>query len=332
MIEVTSGVSRVRDLPTSDEAMYEAVGVQFVAALRDGHGLAWPHGEWGPLYSTWYGLLSVFCPDRVRLYDFAWTLLVSATTFGLYALARSVRMAPWGALIVGAAPLATSFFYFLPYANHLCLLVMLGSCWAAQRTTDGHSRATILVLACGLGAFIRPEVAVVGLVLFGVYVIDTVRRLRRMAGDARGIAARASVAVVVPLALGSIFGSPIGGPRGFTAFAQHYAFTTARRQHLGVDPWVDFEPIVRRDFGDAATIWEALAANPRAFASHVLYNVSELPSNVLDLCALRSSTTKTGSIPLQVVSAIVLVAAVLLLLWGLTRRRTWRAPRRGPVV
>jgi hypothetical protein len=196
-----------------------------------------------------------------------------------------------------------------------------------------HAAASALTLGLACASFARPEVAVVALPAVTAYVFCTAREVRasmQAPRAARAAGVRAAAVLAVPALLTAAFGSPFAGTRSFEAFAQHYAFTTARREHLLLDPWVNFMPVVRRDFASASTVREALAANPTAFLRHALHNLRELPSNVLDLCALRGHVTRPGSVIEQAVSAVILVGAFGLLVAVLARRDTWRTPRAAP--
>jgi hypothetical protein len=82
-------------------------------------------------------------------------------------------------------------------------------------------------------------------------------------------------------------GNPLGGGRSFIAFGQHYAINVVTAEQLTIDPCTQYESIVARDFGEAATVRQAWQANPCAFLWHLAYNVSRTPEAVADLVEPR---------------------------------------------
>jgi hypothetical protein len=287
-----------------------------------------PPAEWGPAYSATYALVNLASPDRARLFDVHWALLVGATVLGVYVVARGIGQTQPVALAMAAALLATCFFDIEPFPGHFALVLLLVGCVAALRCPTRHGAASVLLATLGCVSFVRPEATPVFLG-FGVAFAalswleirdGTMRRATRepdpVQGEAgggssvRAVAVRAALALAPALALAGIFGNPLGGGRGFGAFAQHYAFTETRRNGLPGDPWLNYEALARRDFGDASTVAGAFRANPGAAIGHVLYDLRELPGNVLDLCALRSRVTEQGSVALQAVSAVVIAVAL----------------------
>lgn len=323
--KLTSGIARVRDLPGADEAIYGVAGLRVLAAL-EGHGPpAFLGSGWAPLYSVWYAAVGAACPDRARVFDLQWALLVAATTLGFYAVSRALQRSVTTAVVVAAAPLATSFFHVTPYVSHFYLVVLLGGCALACACRGWRARAGVLVATLGCAAFVRPEAAVAFVPCALAYAAAEALSTAARAGGLRALG-RVARALVLPAALLLVFGDPLAGSRAFYAFSQHYAFTVTRQERLPGDPWMGYAGLMHRDFGDASSIGEALRANPAAFAAHAAYDLRELPGNVLDLFALRRSVTAASSVPWQIVSAVLLgVAAVALVgLWRSASRRQGR--------
>jgi hypothetical protein len=316
------GVAGFRDLPGADENYYETSGVRLLWALRAHETLPRPPADWAPLYSTWYAALATVCPDPARLFDVSWALLVLLFTVALYALARRLGQTPTTSVATATALLATGFFHIGPFPSLLYLAMLLLGALAASTCTTSLSRASVIAATFGCAVFVRPEAAVAYFASVVALVVAAARPTRP-----RSAAAHAALALGPPAALAMAFGNPLAGTRAFDAFAQHYAFTLTRREHLPGDPWMNFSGLVRRDFGDVTTVWQAMTANPRALLAHALYNARELPSNVLDLCAVRTGLAGPSSPLVQGLSAVVVVAAVAALALRLRRRA---APVTGP--
>jgi hypothetical protein len=264
-------------------------------------------------------VVGAFCRDPAQLFDVNWTLLVGSCTVALFLLARRLRQPVVASVAIAAAPLATGFFQIEPFPSLLFLAMLLAACLAAIASTSAQTRASVIAAAFGGAAFVRPEAALGYVVCLAVLALDLAR-----SGPTRHVARSASslvLALGVPAVLAVAFGNPLAGGRSFVAFSQHYAFTLTRREHLPGDPWMNYAGLVRRDFGESTTILQAFAANPGALLAHTLYNLRELPSNVLDLCAVRTNVMRPSSAPVQAASAVVLVAGIVALVARLRRIR-----------
>lgn len=173
-------------------------------------------------------------------------------------------------------------------------------------------------------------ISLVGKLVVGIvaYVARALWLIARARGGLARVAARTASALAPVSLLTWAFGNPLGSSRSFVAFAQHYAFDVTRRERLPIDPWLNYETIIARDFGPVTTVAQALFANPLAILRHALFNVRELPGNMLDLVALRASVTQPGSVPMLAASAVLLVILTLALVARLVRfSRTRAQPR-----
>jgi hypothetical protein len=321
-LRLAHGIDTVRDLPIDDEAGYAASGMALRAALRTGMPAQWPSADWGPLYSCWYALVNVFCPDRVRLVDVSWTALVVGNTLGFYALARRLSQPPPIALFIAAAPLLGSFYHFLPFPSLLYLLLLLASALLALACKSRIERWFVLLGGMAFAAFVRPEASTGFLAGAAVLLVGAVLERARLRALLRGVRPIVPAVVLVSaVVLVASFGNPLGGARGFDAFSQHYAFDVSQHERLSVNPWVSYRAVAQRDFGPSDSLWTAARFNPRAFAGHALYNVRALPGNVLDLCALRRSLTSGPAVPWLAASAVLLSAMAIAIAWCVARAR-----------
>jgi hypothetical protein len=308
---LTFGIAAVRDIPVDDEAFFASVGIRMLTALRAG---IWRPGDpdWAPLHSTYYALLNVVCPARDRLFDVAWVVIVGYVVIAAYAVARAMSCSPLVATAMAGVLLATNLFHVQPLPSHVLAGLLLTGVLIAARTRSLLSAVTVLAVTFSCGAFLRPEMASVGILGLGVVLVMTVRGPDR---EWRRVLLPWAPAAV----LAAAFGSPLGHGRAFLAFSQHFAFGIARREHLTDDPWMNYPRITARYFGDASSVTSALIRNPKALASHAAHNLIELPSNVLDLCSLRASVTAAPPPWLQGISAIFLGLAAVSLVASLRR-------------
>jgi hypothetical protein len=205
-------------------------------------------------------------------------------------------------------------FHLPPFSSHLLGAMLLAAVLVAARRSTQRTAYGVLAGAFACGAFLRPELAVagaVGLFVHGVWALNS------RIGSSSPWTPRAVARVVVPYlpvsVLSLVFGDPLGSPRSFLAFSQHYAYGVARREQLDVDPWTNFRLITSRDFGEVTSIAGAFLRNPRALLTHVVHNLVEIPGCVLDVSTLKAEVTKVTPPLLQGLSAVVVVLALLVI-------------------
>ncbi len=316
--KLAHGIGEVRDLPTSDEAGYETSGVRMLWAILGHTPVRRPPAEWAPLYASWYGALAAVVRDPVRLFDASWAMLITLCVVGLFLLARKLGQGAAASVAIAAGPLATGFFHVQPFPSLLVLVILLAACLGATVCSTRIAQASVFTVAFGCAAFVRPEAALGFCACLSVLAVRAGRTLREGRWKSATVYLVSALGPAAVLAF--VFGNPLGGGRAFEAFSQHYAFTLTRREHLAGNPWLNFANLVRRDFGGSTTVAQAFLANPKALLAHALYNVREIPGNVLDLCSLRTSVTRQASVPVQALSAIALVGCSIALVASLRRR------------
>jgi hypothetical protein len=326
LARLTVGIDAARDLPTGDEGLYLNNAANVFNSFKRGGPVWWPPADWAPLYAGWGALIRLVSSDAAQLFDRNWIVLVGGNTFALYTLARRIGQSVLYATLTAGALLATNFFHMQPFPSLLYLLVLLfGAVVATWVPTHWGSAERACVIACsfGIATFVRPEAAL-SCLLAGLLALAALTRALRV--NPVGGRFRQALRVAVLLApIGTLFfcfGYPLGGTRAFEAFAQHYAFTEEAWHTTNAAPWLNFMSAIRHDFGDAATVSQALRRNPSAFFSHNLHNVAALPGNLLDLCALRTSIGSQASVPWLAVSAVILAFVAAGSLVALVQFRT----------
>ena len=66
--------------------------------------------------------------------------------------------------------------------------------------------------------------------------------------------------------------------RGWFAFEQHYAVSLAASGHApGINPWIEYPPLIQRDFPGATSLKDAFRINPTAVIEHVGRNLGNAP-------------------------------------------------------
>lgn len=269
------------DIGPWDETGYMAAGLRL---LDDGL----PRAASAPLYAIWYFLLSSIESRPVPLYYLAYKLAIVLPPLALLAALRGLR--------VPRAPAVGTAFLFLvsignqsvwPKVSSFALSLLLFAIALAAR-----ARSPVVVMATGAGAallasYARPEMALAAAVAGAAALLAFI--VRRRAGrdrpvEQRTLAALAAVAVAATLLVGLPIGDRSG--RRWTAFAQHFSLHWVRWQASPLNPWLEWDEVVRQAFGPARSIGEAVRAAPALFARHAGENLSEA-GGWIDLRLLR---------------------------------------------
>src|SRR5262249_25007785 len=135
--------------------------------------------------------------------------------------------------------------------------------------------------------YLRPEyfVAFILLCLAGSAVAAWMIVRNR---DRASILKAAFSLVAVSAGLIGCLGNPLAGTRSFIAFGQHYAYNITRRERLDLNPWLRWQTVTRRDFGEANSVGDAFRINPSAFMRHIWLNLCEAPRGIHSIVSPRS--------------------------------------------
>ena len=323
-VKVTYHISRARDLDMTDDVSY----MIWAAAIPE-HGL--PPADYCPLYALWYHLLSLLQPNRVRLFYLSWQILAFLVPASVYVLGRAMGSGRVIALVVAFLVLTSAVVEVWPYSNLLAFVVVaLGTALAARSRSSSPALAQALLgLTLLTSAYVRPELAVAFLVFCLAALVRTAWAVLRRQPEAR----RLTLAALVVLGCAAVafrgVGNPLGGGRSFIAFGQHYAANVVAAENLPLNPWSEYPTIVARDFGKAATLREALEANPRALLWHAWYNVRHTPAALAELTEMKLDLAQDAGRLL----AGVLLGAIVVGVGGLGLRLLRRSEgREGPTV
>ncbi len=278
-IKTTDGLRGTFDVGLDDETVY-LDGARYLGV----HTL--PIAESSPLYPAWYRLLSVFEPDRLRLYFLNWFVLTAALPMALYALARRS-----GATLAAAAAIAVAWSLSAsamtwPFVTKFAALLLAVGAFAATFPRDRRIGAAITSVTLSLAAYARAELTMFAYVLaafVGAWgLVSFARRSKPWHTRWPGLVA-ALFATATAVVLRMHFGDTGTQNRAFFAFAQHYALNLVEDGHLPIDPWTNWHTLSRPAFPTASTVLEAVKENPRAFLWHITRNLKTLPRTLDEL-------------------------------------------------
>ncbi len=261
-----SGLTSVIDPGGSMDPLYIRRSQLPVAQILDGSP------AWGPLYALWLKLLGTFWADPLDVFAANVCLisvaLTSLTFVYLILATQRALLATAVALLVLVSDLNVP---LESNAYALAWIVVLAALCVAEGAGSRAGRALVVSVGAMLASYARPELYLAAWLLLGFAVY-------RAAGDSaterRQLFRAAAVVGLAAVLLGGWLGTPLFSPyhandRLFAAFREHFAWNW--NQWNG--EWLSFGVGWSREFGAAASLAEAFAANPQTFLRHLADNL-----------------------------------------------------------
>jgi hypothetical protein len=270
LVRKFSNWPHVWDITLWDETGYLGVGITNLSDLV--HGLQ--HYEESPLYSKFYHLIALLTGAEATSVFMIGGLL--AVLLALFGVAIGVFAGSgWLSLSIISIFVLFRSLHISPRVSFFCIFI-LGAGFSLCTMCPGRfAKAAILALTCFLATFVRPEY-VLGFYISIALVLATFIELnlrglpQRNANLVIGFAALASITI---LAMSWSFPILQGGGRAFPAFGQGYAWHAIMDRHLSLDPYLNWEQIVRADFPGAKSLGDALSVRPGLVIVFMLKNI-----------------------------------------------------------
>lgn len=258
-----AGLSELLDPMVSMEPFYIRMARQpLVDILRE-------PPAWGPLYALWLKpFVALFDdPFAVCAANLAALSIALTTLVYLHVLQRTRR----AALAVAAALLFLIADVNVPLAGKVsdfALLVLLAGWSAAALVARGARRTTLAAGTALVAAYARPELYPAAGALWLVAAWQALREGRAHGG---AVAAWPAAGLTLAIALALAVGTPLaGGDRLFDAFREHFAWNWGTWHQ----DWRYFQTVWEEQFGGAASVREAVRANPGAVTRHLASNLA----------------------------------------------------------
>jgi hypothetical protein len=278
--KLTYGLAGVLDIGLNDESFHLFFGTHLLK-----HGFL--GATKGPLYPAWYFLLSKLQPDRIALYYLNYSLLTILFPIAVYIVLRCYGVSlQWS--------IAIAFFSLISYANvsvwpkicHFALIINLVALSLATLPKSLQMRLNIVSGGVLLSSFVRPELFIAFILLIVLYLGQfLVNRSQVTAKDTLLLI----ILVVLTVILITQLGLPIGSHRrNMLAFSQHFSINWVQWTHSNLSPWLDWESIIRRNFGDVKSVLAAALNNPIVFLRHIANNVIHITKPFLTLYFLHA--------------------------------------------
>jgi hypothetical protein len=235
--------------------------------------------EFGPLYKKFYNLITLLTGAEAPSVFMIGGL--SVVLLALFGVALGVFAGSgWLSLSIISIFVLFGRLNISPRVSFLCVFVLGVGFSLCTLCRERFAKAAILALTCFLAAFVRPEYALgfyisIALVLATFIELNLREQPQRNANLVIGFAALATITI---LAMLWCFPIVQGGGRAFLAFGQHYAWRAVWDRHLSLDPWLNWEQIVRADFPSAKSLGDALRVRPGLGIVYLLKNAFGIPA------------------------------------------------------
>jgi len=263
-IKLTYNLSHYMDILFWDESLYMTRGTQmFHSVPRD----------WGPSYSLWYKILSLFISDKVTLYYFNFKLTTILLSISLFLLMLSCGVQRVLAFILAVFSLCT--FINLPvwpHVSHYCVIVLITGIIIAKYQQTLFSKLAVMSFALMVCAYARPELFLaffpVLLLTYFFFLVDIKQKTKK------------EIILIVSLTFVSLviyrfFRTPFNNgdsQRGIGVFLQHFALNYSQWYPSKSPFWLDFFDVINKEFKGATTLKGLVDANPALLQRHFTSN------------------------------------------------------------
>ena len=341
-LKILWGAWVYRDLTTGDTTSYFVMAEGWLRAKT-------VNLLWSPLYTAFYGTLLSLTPDDAYLptvlHRMVIAVVVSLLVLGVFRRlltpGLALAFAAWWAVLPVTFNSTFEVHLFGTIPILAAWLVILGPASAWRRGT------ALAILAAGV-VLVRNELSVATGTLGAICLAAEVRAHRRGAAGHPRIS-RCLLAYLLPLAAAtaisgaaytrSIVWFPelpaMARPKHTLNMCQVYTFGYKQRHPEWTrDHWTDCSPLMIRDFGNPLpTLGEMIRANPRAVATHFLWNAS-LTGNGMQVTLFNAMsghvTPDYGPVKICDCARTASLAALVIVLAGLVvvarnPRRWWSA-------
>lgn len=285
---ITQGLEQHMDILFWDEANYLNRGLWMFDRIPK---------VWGPTYSAWYKLLSIFESDKVALYYLNYRVMTAGTVLAAFFFLSVCGVRQWIAFLLSASLLFSAYnLPVWPKISHYCILLVMGAAIAGSFTRDILARSCLFSLGLLIAAYARPELFLAfGVSLLMTLVIGIVRLRRSM----RAVQVLFAFTLLWSAAVCWYYKTPFNSGdsgRGIKVFYQHYSLNYIREHQLDLNWWLDWETIVAKNFKHPESLQGILQYDAAAFFYHLWSNVLTFAGSLASLAGQLLLPWKTNSI------------------------------------
>lgn len=268
-LKISTGLKCLLDIQLWDETDYLRSGVRYVFSSA----------AWGPFYTMFYYIQSLFENDMVELYYLNMSILSILVSISIFLFLRRLNV------YLPIAVLA-SFLYLTTYGNfgfdthvqNFAAFVIICTLIISTYVERVPSRRAVLAIGALIAGYVRAELFVLYIFFMAWLILDLWRTgiLREIRPNRVALVILAILTFVwIPLK-----GLPLTSDRAILSFlAYHY------ERNRSSDS--SFTEVEQSAFGGARNLTEAILANPKEFSRHMIANVEQLPQSLIAIIKPR---------------------------------------------
>ncbi|MBY0426715.1 MAG: hypothetical protein K2Q22_13835 [Cytophagales bacterium] len=257
------------DLALWDEAFYLSSAHSF------GQTHQLPGANWAPLYTLWYFLLSLATPTPTILYYLNIGIVSILFPIAAIWMAMRFKVSPVAALLLGLI-LMTGYLNvpISPKPAHLALAILFTSIGWTTYISRVEIKLGVLSIGALMASFLRPELflsfLLLQLILLGYLIVNYKLLTKGIGKFLLGYALGIGLLVY-------IFGLPLVGQddRSIMAFGQHFALRWTQWNQSPLHPQLNWQIILKQNFGNAESYPQLIAQNPELFTKHIVANATD---------------------------------------------------------
>lgn len=274
IFQILTPIADISNVLLYDESVSLSNGYNATFDLKD--------YESSPIYSLYYRLISVFVADPLAGYYVNHISLLVGLIFTLCLFAFIQTRALFIALFFCSLIIVLKMHNVWPRVNYLTAILIILSFVLIVQKDSLLEKLYIATLSSYLLVFIRPEFYLSFYLCLLMVVILAIKQ------EISGFIAEKQFSIMQVIKRNRVFflicllltffvmPLPSDSARAFVAFGQHYSLNIHKQEALTTDPWITWQAVVFRDFGNIDSIKSALQANPMAIYRHIQSNILKI--------------------------------------------------------
>lgn len=265
--------SNTTDIGLYDESNYLAWGLDIFKVAQP--------AENGVGYMLWYYFISLFQPDRVKLYYLNIIILTIALPLSIFIVLRRYYVPLIIAFLIATLFLVSNAnFPLSPKVSQFAAIVMLLGIAAATCTQDTRLKMYIFASVALIISYARPDFFISYIIFIMILIINSLITLRKDIFSKGTLLL--SVFLIINLVVVWILGLPISkdGTRSLLAFGQHFSANYVVWNGINENPWTNWNKYFNQSFKGSTSILSAAFANPSDFFRHILSNLKLFPLQI----------------------------------------------------
>jgi hypothetical protein len=298
-ILMTIGLEQAMDIFFLDETAYLVRGTNMFEKIPK---------RWGPLYCTWYKGLSLIEGNLIQLFYLNFKLMAILPAMVLFLALRKYSETVIFSFFIAACFLISGYNLTVdPKVSFFCVTIICFALWMSAYTQKPFFKWLVFLSGTLLMSFARPEFYMAFLlILVGGLGYFALKKENYKKQNLIPFALFVAAALVLHLGLGNPLMVKLGGHnRSLIAFGEHFAYNYAQWNQSELYAWLAWEEIVKKEFGEVASVSDVIQSNFALFWKHVATNIGHFFKSFFGLVL-------SMFIPVKIKGILVYIFGILL--------------------